>query len=140
MTTEELCANLTKACEIIHEAGETLWTIMANLPGDLEINIIRLPVAAETTRDVTETLEFMRGYLFTDENDARPQLSDKEIKKICAIICSHLWLVHALLEDIQYDPAIADSDYGTDLLVLSTAIAEMIGKFQQKGDGKEQTE
>ena len=139
MTTEKLCANLKKVHDIVHEASNKLWAASIDLPDSLEINAVRLPIAATTVHDVAETLEVTRYYSSTDDNGNERQLSDEEIKKICVIIRKHLWLVRDLLEDIQYDPAIADSDYHTDLWVLSTAIAEMIGKFQQKDDGKEQT-
>ena len=139
MTTEKLCANLKKVHDIVHEASNKLWAISIDLPDSSEINAVRLPIAATTVHDVAETLEVARYYSSTDDNGEERQLPSEELEKICAIICRHLWLVHALLEDIQYDPAIADSDYGTDLWVLSTAIAEMIGKFQQKDDNKEQT-
>lgn len=132
MTTEELCTNLIKTRRIIYAASEKLSAVSVSLPEDSEENVVRLPVAAATAHDISETLEVMRYYLSTDERTNGRQLPSEELEKICAIICRPLWLVHALLEDIQYDPAIADNDYGTDLWVLSTAIAEMIDKFQQK--------
>lgn len=139
MTTEKLRANLTKACDVIREASKKLWAVSIDLPEDSEINAVRLPIAATTVHDVAETLEVTRYYSSTDDNGGKRQLPSEELEKICAIICRHLWLVHALLEDIQCDPAIADSEYGTDLWVLSTAIVEMVDKFQQKGDNEGQT-
>ena len=139
MTAEELCANLKKVHDFVHEASNKLWAISIDLPDSSEINAVRLPVAATTVHDVAETLEVTRYYSSTDDNGEKRQLSDEELKKICVIICRHLWLVHALLEDIQYDPSVADSEHGTDLWILSTAIAEMIGKFSQKDDNEGQT-
>ena len=139
MTAEKLCANLKKVHDFVHEASNKLWAISIDLPDSSEINAVRLPIAATTVHDVAETLEVARYYSSTDDNGNERQLPSEELEKICAIICRHLWLVHALLEDIQYDPAIADSEYGSDLWVLSTAIAEMVDKFQQKGGSKGQT-
>lgn len=137
MTTEELCANLKKVHDIVDAASNKLWAVSIDLPEDSEENIVRLPIAATTAHDISETLEVMRYYLSTDERTNGRQLSSKELEKICAITCKHLWLVRDLLEDVLYDPAIADNEYGTDLWVLSTAIAEMIGKFSQKDDAND---
>ena len=130
MTTEELCANLKKVHDIVHEASNKLWATSIYLPDSLEINAVRLPIAATTVHDVAETLEVIRYYSSTDDNGEKRQLSDEELKKICVIICKHLQLVCDLVEDIRRAPAVDDCDYGTDLWVLSTAIAEMIGKFE----------
>ena len=134
MTTKELRANLTKTHEIIHAAFHKLCVVSIDLPKDSEKNVVRLPVAATTAHDISDTLEYMRDCLLTDEKDNERQLSSDELKKICVMICKHLWLVCDLIEDIQRALAVDDSDYGTDLWVLSTAIAEMIGKFQQKDE------
>ena len=134
MTTEELCANLAKVSEIVHAASDKLFDVSVALPEDSEINVVRLPIAATTAHDVSETLEVIRHYSSMDDNGEERQLSSEELEKICAIIRKHLWLVRDLLEDVLYDPAIADNEYGSDLWVLSTAIAEMIGKFSQKDD------
>ena len=132
MTTEELCANLKKSHGIVDAASNKLWAVSIDLPENSEENVVRLPIAATTAHDVSETLEVIRYYLSTDERTNGRQLSSEELEKICAIICKHLWLVRDLLEDVLYDPAVANNEYGSDLWVLSTAIAEMIGKFQQK--------
>lgn len=137
MTTEELCANLEKVYDIVDAASNKLFDVSIILPDDLEINAVRLPVAAATVHDVAETLEVTRYYSSTDDNGNERQLPSEELEKICAMICKHLWLVHDLVEDIQRDLAVDDSEYGTDLWVLSTAIAEMIDKFQQKNDNEE---
>lgn len=139
MTTEELCANLKKSHGIVDAASNKLWAISIDLPEDSEANVVCLPVAATTVHDVAETLEVIRHYSSMDDNGNERQLSSEEIKKICVIICKHLWLVCDLVEDIQRALAVDDSDYGTDLWVLSTAIAEMIGKFSQKDDNEGQT-
>ena len=143
MTTEELCANLKKSYDIVREASRKLWAVSIaweasiDPPDNLEINVVRLPTAATTARNVSETLEVMRFYLFKHEKDKGRKLSDEEIKKICVIISKLLWLVYDLVEDIQRALAVDDSEYGTDLFVLSTAIAEMIGKFSQKDDAND---
>lgn len=136
MTTEELCANLKKVHDIVHEASNKLWAISIDLPDSSEINAVRLPIAATTVHDVAETLEVTRYYSSTDDNGGKRQLPSEELEKICAMICKHLWLVHDLVEDIQRDLAVDDSEYGTVLWVLSTAIAEMVDKFQQKEQTK----
>ena len=136
MTTEELCANLEKVYDIVDAASNKLFDASIMLPEDSEINVVRLPIAATTAHDISGTLEVMRYYLSTGERTNGRQLSDKELKKICVIICKHLWLVCDLIEDIQRALAVDDNEYGTDLWVLSTAIAEMIGKFQQKDDNE----
>lgn len=130
MKTEELLANLTKASEVVSEASKKLWAASVSLPESLEINVVRLPAAASTVRIVSGTFMFMRYSLFTDENGEERQLSSGELEKICWIICKHLWLVYDLVEDIQRALAVDDNEYGTDLWVLSTAIAEMIDKFE----------
>lgn len=130
MTTEELCANLKKVYGIVDAASNKLWAVSIDLPDNLEINAVRLPIAATTVRDVADTLEVIRYSSSTDDNGGKRQLPDEELKKICAIICKHLWLVRDLLEDVLYDPAIANNEYGSDLWVLSTAIVQMIDKFQ----------
>lgn len=132
MTTEELCANLKKVHGIVDAASNKLWAVSIDLPEDSEINAVRLPIAATTAHDVAETLEVIRYYSSTDDNGEERQLSSEELEKICVIICKHLWLVRDLVEDVMYDPAVANNEYGSDLWVLSTAIVQMIDKFQQK--------
>lgn len=132
MTTEELRANLEKVYDIVDAASNKLFDISTTLPEDSEINVVRLPVAAATAHDVSETLLVIRHYSSMDDNGEERQLSSREIKKICVVICKHLWLVCDLIEDIQRELAVDDNEYGTDLWVLSTAIAEMVDKFQQK--------
>lgn len=132
MTIEELCANLKKSHDIVDAASNKLWAVSIDLPEDSEENVVRLPIAATTAHDISETLEIMRYYLSTDEKTNGRQLSSEELAKICAIICKHLWLVRDLLEDVLYDPAVANNEYGSDLWVLSTAIVQMVDKFQQK--------
>lgn len=132
MTIEELCANLKKSHGIVDAASNKLWAVSIDLPEDSEENVVRLPIAATTAHDISETLEIMRYYLSTDEKTNGRQLSSEELAKICAIICKHLWLVRDLLEDVLYDPAVANNEYGSDLWVLSTAIVQMVDKFQQK--------
>lgn len=139
MTTEELCANLKKSFDIVREASRQLWAASIDLSDSLEINAVRLPTAAATVHDVSERLDIMRYFLVTDERDNERQLSSEELEKICAITCKLLWLVHDLVEDIQRALAVDDNEYGTVLWVLSTAIAEMIDKFQQKNDNEGQT-
>lgn len=139
MTTEELCANLKKSHDIVDAASNKLFDVSIILPDDSEINAVRLPVVAATVHDISETLEVMRYYLSTDERTNGRQISSEELKKICAIICKHLWLVRELVEDVLFDLTIPANEYHTDLWVLSTAIAEMIGKFQQKDDNEGQT-
>lgn len=131
MKTEELRANLTKARDIVDAASDKLWAVAIDLPDDSESKVVRLPVAAATAHDVAATLDAIRGYLLTDENDEERQLSSEELEKICAVIRKHLWFVRDLLGDILYDSAIADSEYKTDLWVLSTAIAEMVDKIKE---------
>lgn len=139
MTTEELCANLKKTFDIVDAASNKLWAASIDLPDDSEANVVRLPVAAMTAHDVSETLVYMRACLLTDEKDNERQLPSEELEKICAIICKHLWLVRDLLEDVLYDPAVANNEYGSDLWVLSTATVQMIDKFSQKDDNEGQT-
>lgn len=139
MTTEELYANLEKVYDIVDAASNKLFDVSIILPDDSEINAVRLPVAVATVHDVSETLLVIRHYSSMDDNGEERQLSGEELKKICAIICKHLWLVRDLIEDIQRELAVDDNEYGTDLWVLSTAIAEMIGKFSQKDDNEGQT-
>ena len=136
MTAEELCANLKKSHDIVDAASNKLWAVSIDLPEDSEENVARLPIAATTAHDISETLEVMRYYLSTDERTNERQLSSDELEKICAMICKHLWLVRDLVEDVMYDPAVANNEYGSDLWVLSTAIVQMIGKFKQKGQTK----
>lgn len=132
MTTEELCANLEKVYDIVDAASNKLFDVSIILPEDSEINVVRLPVAAATTHFVSETLLIIRHYSSMDDNGEERQFSSEELEKICAIICKHLWLVRDLLEDVLYDPAVANNEYGSDLWVLSTAIVQMVDKFQQK--------
>lgn len=139
MTTEELCANLKKSHGIVDAASNKLWAVSIDLPEDSEENVARLPIVATTAHDISETLEVMRYYLSTNERTNGRQISSEELKKICAIICKHLQLVRELVEDVLFDLTIPANEYHTDLWVLSTAIAEMIGKFQQKGDNEGQT-
>lgn len=138
MTTGELRANLTKASEIIREAIKKLCAVSIDLPEGSEANVVRFPVAVATAHDVKETLVYICD-LLTDEYDEERQLSSEELEKICAIICKHLLLVHELVEDVLFDLTVLANEYHTDLWVLSTAIAEMIGKFQQKDDNEGQT-
>ena len=139
MTSEELCANLTKTYGIVDAASDKLWAVSIDLPEDSEANVVRLPVAATTAHDVSETLEVICHYSSMDDNGEERQLSSKEIEKICAIICKHLWLVRELVEDVLFDLTVPANEYHTDLWVLSTAIAEMIDKFSQKDDNEGQT-
>lgn len=139
MMAEELCANLKKSFDIVREASRQLWAASIDLSDSLEINAVRLPTAAATVHDVSERLDIMRYFLVTDERDNERQLSSEELEKICAIICKHLQLVRELVEDVLFDLTIPAVQYHTDLWVLSTAIAEMIGKFQQKDDNEGQT-
>ena len=88
MTTGELHANLTKTSDVIRETIKKLCDVSVDLPEDLEINVVRLRVAAATAHDVKETLVYIQD-LLTDEYDDERQLSSEELKKICAIICKH---------------------------------------------------
>lgn len=130
MTTGELRANLIKASEVVTEASKKLWATSIDLPKSLEINVVRLPTVATTVRIVAGTFDFMRVSLFIDKYGNERQLPSEELGKICAIICKHLWLVRELVEDVLFDLTVPANEYHTDLWVLSTAIAEMIGKFE----------
>ena len=127
---------MTKASEIIREAFKKLCAVSVSLPEGSEANVVRIPVAVATVDDVKESLVYIRD-LLTDEYGDERQLSSEELEKICAIICKHLALASELVEDVLFDLTIECNEYHSDLWVLSTAIAEMIGKFQPKDDNEE---